>query len=190
MGGDPYKIPQSSSPAGKQQNPSAGGCSGSTSIGGLCAGARCAATRAQTGVSAVTARAQLVLGNPRKMSPSIPGNEFICCACMLKLTWQKDLPWRAAVDCATAGRVAGTAGCLVHTALPEHLHLLKPLPDQLLSSLAPAWNCSGLPDLSCFCEVTCFCFMTPCCSLTPTALPDCPSLASSFSSCGSQQEST
>lgn len=120
------------------------------------------------------------------MSPSVPGNELICCACMLKLTWQEDLPWRAAVDCAMAERVAGIADSLLHTALPGHLHLLKVLSNQLLSSLTPAWSCSGLPDLSCFCQV--FCFMPPQCSLTPTAPAGCPSLASSFSSFGSQQE--
>lgn len=64
-----------------------------------------------------------------KMNPSVPGNVFICCACVLKLTWHKDLPWRAAVECTMADRVAGTANSLVHTALSGHLHLLKPLSD-------------------------------------------------------------
>lgn len=142
MGGNPYKIPHSSSGfAGKQQNPSAGGCSGSTCTGGLGAA-----------VSSVTAWAQLVPRNPRKMNPSVPGNEFICCACMPKLTWQEDLPWGAAVDCSMADRVAGIADPWVHTALSGHLHLLKPLSEQLFSHRTPAWNWSGLPDLSCFCE--------------------------------------
>lgn len=110
-------------------------------------------TRAQTGVSSVTAGAQLVPRNPRKMNPSVFGNELVCCACMLKLTWQRGLSWRAAVDFTMADRAAVTAHSLVHTALIVHLHLLKPLPDQLLSSLTPAWNCSALPDSSCFCEV-------------------------------------
>lgn len=149
MDQDPHKIPHSSSPAGKQQSPRAGGYSGSTCTGGLCAGAWCAATRAQTGVSSVTSWAQLVPRNLRKMHPCVPGNEFICCACMLKITWQKDLPWRAAVGCTMADRGAGIADSLVHTALSVHLHLLKPLSDQLI----PVWHYSGLPDLSSFCEI-------------------------------------
>lgn len=57
------------------------------------------------------------------------------------------------MDFTMADRAAVTAHSSVHTALSVQLHLLKPLSEQLLSSLTPAWSCSALPDSSCFCEV-------------------------------------